>query len=240
MDESIFQDLGLTNAETKVYLALLEIGETTAGKILDKTSLQNSTVHKVLNKLVQKGYVSFIIKSKTRHYKAVDPESLLQFIDEKRNKLKAAIPILKSLQKPVEKQEAEIYEGFKGLKNMLQEFVKDAKKGDEYLFFSFYTKNPEDFEYIYRFYAEFDKEREKRGIVTKGIVPKKIQHSIKDRMHPKIKVVDFPIPTNISVFQNKVLFTPWEDKKISFLIHSRQLADSFRIYFYSIWDTCKH
>lgn len=45
MDTQILEDIGLTNAEIKVYIALLELGTSTAGPIIEKTGLQNSVVH---------------------------------------------------------------------------------------------------------------------------------------------------------------------------------------------------
>ncbi len=145
------------------------------------------------------------------------------------------LPELKTLQKPSERQEAEVFEGFNGMKNMLHEFIHDAKKGDEYLFFAFYTKNPDDFENVYNFYKEFEKDRNSRGIKLKGLAPKSIKDKFVGRNMKNVKFVDFPVPMNISVFKDKVIFTPWEEKQISFLIHSKQMADSFREYFYSVW-----
>ena len=80
MDTSILEDLGLTNAEIKVYLALLELGTTKAGLIIRKTSLQNSVVHLTLLKLVEKGFVSFIKKGGVKEYSASNPENILKFI----------------------------------------------------------------------------------------------------------------------------------------------------------------
>ena len=239
MDDKIFEEIGLTNAETKIYLALLKTGLTTAGPLLSETRLQNSTLHKTLNKLVKKGFVSFIIKGKTHYYHAAEPEILLKFIKEKEEKLKSIMPELKVLQKPVEKQEAEVFEGFNGLKTAAYDMIKDVKKGDEWLFFSFYTKNPDDFENVYIFFREFDKERVKEGLVIKGILPKVLKPKTKDRPYLQYLLVDFPIPLNISIVNDKVLMMPWEDKPITFLIHSRQLAESFRTYFYSIWNKYK-
>ena len=58
MDEGIFREIGLTSAETKVYLGLLKTGQTTAGPLLYETGLQNSTLHKTLHTLVAKGFAS--------------------------------------------------------------------------------------------------------------------------------------------------------------------------------------
>lgn len=235
MDEQIFAEIGLTNAETKVYLALLKTGLTTAGPLLKETKLQNSTLHKTLNSLVTKGFASFNIKGKTKYYQASDPEILLKSIKEREQKFQAMLPELKVLQQPIERQEAEIFEGFKGFKNMLYEFIKDGEKGDEYLFFSFNTENPDDFDNVYNFYKDFEKERSRLGLKTRGIAPSRIKEKFKGRDIKNIQFVDYPVPLNISVFRNKVVFTPWEDKQVSFLIHSRQLADSYRNFFYSIW-----
>ena len=60
MDTKILEDIGLTNAEIKVYLALLELGSSTAGHILEKSGLQNSVVHMTLHKLIDKGFITFI------------------------------------------------------------------------------------------------------------------------------------------------------------------------------------
>ncbi|MDD9953521.1 MAG: BlaI/MecI/CopY family transcriptional regulator [Candidatus Woesearchaeota archaeon] len=236
MDTELFQEIGLTRAEAKVYVALLRTGQTSAGALLRQTGLQNSTLHKTLHKLVQKGFASYILKGKRHIYHAADPETILKFINEKQRRFEHMLPELKLLQKPVEKQEAEVFEGFKGFKNMLQEVIKDGEPGDEYLFFSFYTENPDDFDNVYAFYKEFEKERAKRGIITKGVAPSKIKEKFKGRKTKNIVFVDTSIPLNISIFKNKVILTPWEERQISFLIHSAQLAESFRKYFFTVWE----
>ena len=52
MDTKILEDIGLTNAEIKVYLALLELGVSGAGNIIEKSRLQSSVVHNTINNLI--------------------------------------------------------------------------------------------------------------------------------------------------------------------------------------------
>jgi predicted transcriptional regulator len=237
MDTSILEDLGLTGTQIKVYLALLELGECTAGPILKETGLQNSVLHLTLGKLVGKGFVSYISRGKRRYYRPADPKTILKFIDERKKRFEEILPDLLSRHKSVEKEVAEVYEGYKGLRLMLYELISDSKKGDEYLYFSFYTDNPDDFDNVYNFYRYFEKEREKKGIITKGIVPLSRREKFKGRNLRNIKFVDFPVPTNISIFRDKVVLTPWADRQVSFMIYSKQLADSFRKYFYSVYNS---
>lgn len=236
MDTHILQEIGMTHSEIKIYISLIKMGTATAGPILDNTKLQNSVVHLTLNKLLKKGFVTYIKKGHKKHYSASDPKILLKVYEERKLKLKQLVTTLEAITPNKEKQEAEIYEGFKGFKSMLYEFIKEAKPNDEYLYFAFHTENPNDFEFIYTFYKDFEKERKKRGLHVKGLAPKSIKKKFKGRDLKGIKFVETPIPTNISICNNKVLFTPWENGQTSFVITSTQLANSLRAFFYSVWD----
>ena len=55
MDTSTLEDIGLSHAEAKIYLTLLELGPSKAGPIIDDTELQSSTVYHVLGSLIKKG-----------------------------------------------------------------------------------------------------------------------------------------------------------------------------------------
>ena len=70
MDTEIFEELGLTRTEIKLYLTLLEIGSSTAGTILEKSKLPNSTVHRDLNSLIERGLINFILEGKRKIYQA--------------------------------------------------------------------------------------------------------------------------------------------------------------------------
>ena len=239
MDTEILEDLVLTNAEIKIYLALLSLGTTTAGPIIKKTGLQNSVIHATLPKLAEKGFISFIIRGVVKEYSATNPENIIRFIEEKKKRFENLLPELLARQKPKKEQEAEVYQGFKGLKNMLYELIKDTRKRDEFLFFVFDTEKKDENEKIYDFYrTEFHQERKKRGLIEKGLAPLSLKKQVEKAKWTKgkVKFVKFPIPTNISIIKDKVAFTPWDDGEISFLIKSRQLADSLRAYFYSVWN----
>ena len=82
MDTYIFEDIGLTKREIKVYLALLELGSTTVGNILDKTRIPSSKIYEILRRLQDKGLVSYVKIENKRHYQAADPNSILSLLDE--------------------------------------------------------------------------------------------------------------------------------------------------------------
>jgi len=92
MDTQILEDLGLTNAEIRVYVALLELGSSSAGKIIEKSGLQNSVVHRALNSLIEKGLISYIKEGKrtlmvvncTSRCKPEEKEKLFKILNKKR------------------------------------------------------------------------------------------------------------------------------------------------------------
>jgi len=238
VDVSILEDLGFSKAEIKVYVSLLELGVTKAGEVIRHTGLQNSVVHMTLQKLVEKGLASFSKHGQVKHYHATDPRNIIQWIEEKKHKFQELLPQLVAKQERVERQEAEVFEGFRGFKALCYKFIEDAEPGDEYLFFAFITKNEAIDREVYEFYREFGEDRRRRGIKIKGVAHESRRELFKELNYDinQIAFVDFPTLQNVSIFRNQIILTPWEDKQVAFLLTSYQVAQNFRTYFYSIWD----
>lgn len=119
MDTSILEDLGLTQAEIKVYIALLSLGTSSAGIILEKSGLQNSVVHRALNSLIEKGLISYILEGKKKVYQATNPENFHDFIEDKRKRFDEILPKLKEKQKFAKKITfGEIFKGKRGINQM--------------------------------------------------------------------------------------------------------------------------
>jgi len=129
MDTGILEDLGLTNAEIKVYMALLKLGDSTAGSVLEKSGLQNSVVHRALNSLIEKGIISYILEGRRKVYQASDPEHFYEFIDDKKERFKQILPELKKKQAfAKEKTEATIYRGKKGINEIYMRLLSSGGK----------------------------------------------------------------------------------------------------------------
>ena len=84
MDTTILNDLGLTGAEIKVFISLLELGSSSAGKIIKQSGLQNAVVHRAFHSLSEKGLITYVYEGKIRIYQAIEPKALLNFLDEKK------------------------------------------------------------------------------------------------------------------------------------------------------------
>src|SRR3989338_5208679 len=129
MDTSILEDLGLTQAEIKVYVGLLELGSSSAGHILEKSGLQNSVVHRALNSLIEKGLISYILEGKKKIYQATDPENFHDFIEDKKKRFDEILPKLKEKQKFAKKITfGEIFKGKRGINQMYMTLLNSGGK----------------------------------------------------------------------------------------------------------------
>ena len=123
------EDLGLTQAEIKVYLALLELGSSSAGFILEKSRLQNSVVHRALNSLIEKGLISYISEGKKKIYQAINPENFHDFINDKIKKFDEILPELKKKQQ-ISKiiSFAEVFRGKRGINQLYTTLLNSGGK----------------------------------------------------------------------------------------------------------------
>ena len=137
--EDALANFGLTQNETKVYLALLELGSTTTGALITKTGLHVPRVYDSLRGLIHKGLASFVIKNKKKYFEAADPERFVEVLKDKEREMGEAVPELKKLKQiPELKFEAAIiFKGKRGLRTVLDSILSELKgrKEGEYLDF---------------------------------------------------------------------------------------------------------
>jgi sugar-specific transcriptional regulator TrmB len=232
------ENLGLTHAESKVYIELLKLGSAKAGKIIEKTGLQSSTVHHTLLSLIEKGYVTYIQETKFKTYQAVDPRVILKLHEEKEKKFKEVIPDLLKMQTfTQEKPIVKVFQGLKGLKSMYDEFIEDTKKGDEYFFYS--ADVPLLNEEMVEFYEQRDAKRKEKGLLVKGLSKKGTREFFKSRKHLQVKFTEFPLPTSMNLCKDKMVLINWQDNPSGILIKSKQIVDSHTKFFKEIWKKSK-
>src|SRR3989344_6086182 len=141
MNEKLLEDIGLTKGEIKVYLTLLKIGETTTGRIIEEAQISSGKIYEILEKLIKKGLVSYIIKEKTKYFSPASPNRIIDYIHEKEKELnekeKAIIKELPSfiaIEKAVkEKNETHLFKGIKGIQTAVSEALENLTPRDEVL-----------------------------------------------------------------------------------------------------------
>ncbi len=234
METEILQEFGFTQAEAKVYFVLLKLGAVKVGQVMGKSGLQSSTTHNTLHSLIEKGFVTYILKGKMKLYRAVEPKIILELYKEKEKEFQKILPKLESIQKFCEeKQSAEIYEGTKGIINMLSKLLEDVKPKDKYYFFAVDVSklNRE----IQEFFERYDAKRKEKKLIIKGLERKELKPLFKKRKFLDVRYVDFPIPSNTIICNNKMALINWGEKPNGILIKSEQIIKSEKEFFNELW-----
>jgi HTH-type transcriptional regulator, sugar sensing transcriptional regulator len=250
MDTKALQSIGLTDGEIRVYLALLKLGPSTSGPITDKSKVSSSKIYNILERLMQKGIVSYIVKEKTRHYQAEDPVKIREYVDKRevelqsqKKEIEKLIPELK-LQQQTEKtkSEAQIYKGFKGVQAITDHLYLRLKKGD-----TWYNIGVPSFqeEKYHSYWHEDHLKRIKHGIKSKMLFnPKTPREVVKNRNSYKdceARYMPIPVetPSWILIYKDVTVIILPGQEPIAVEIINNKIADSFMEYFNAFWKMSK-
>jgi sugar-specific transcriptional regulator TrmB len=172
MEKNVYSQLeqiGLTKGEIAVYFSLLELGSSTVGPIVDKSKLSSSKIYDVLERLIGKGLVSYVVRENKKYFEAASPNRILDYLKEKEESIRLQqkdieniMPELLLKQKMAKKtQEVTIYEGIKGIKTAREKSLQTLKKGEEFCILGASTTFNEN---LSDYWLKYHKKREKAGV----------------------------------------------------------------------------
>ncbi len=243
MKEKLLQEIGLTNSEINVYTTLLKSGSIKVGDLMKQVNLHRSRVYEAINRLTEKGLVSYVIKNNIKFFEATDPERLLSYIEEQKEKLnekeykiQKIIPELKKqIPSSLPHAEAHVFAGKEGFKTIRKAVLK--QKQDLYLIGAV---GKED-KFLKYFFPNFNKLRIKNKIKWKILYDAEVKGKKITKlplMETKFLPKEYSSPAVINIYGDKVVNVLWkEDNPICFMIINKDIADSYRKWFELLWKT---
>lgn len=130
-EREIFQELGLTLNEGKVYSELTKHGKLSASEVSAKSGVPYGKIYVVLQNLIEKGLVE-IVPEKTKKYVSANPDSLMKLIGEKRKVLEDAEEKVEQMKQFYEEKDKDVLivgEGDKGFWKIAEEMKEVEKYG---------------------------------------------------------------------------------------------------------------
>jgi len=232
--KNILQELGLTEKESQVYLILLS-QNLTASEIAQKTDIHRINVYDILERLQEKGLISYAIKGKRKFYESTEPKKLLEDLDEKRNKLKEILPGLIEKKKALhEQQEAVIFKDKKGIKNILEEITNS--KTEVLLFASAWGFKQNFPDYYDVWHERFNTNKVKiRTLISAKHKGMKVPKPLIYRFLPS----EFQFPSTTCIYKDKVFMIMWSDQPIGILVTSKEVSSSYKHFFELLWGIAK-
>lgn len=246
--QEILQEIGLTRTEAKIYLTLLDLGESKAGDILKKAEINSGRIYEVLSSLEMKGFVSKIIKKGVKFFIPSPPAIIREYLNEKREKIngqeEGIDEIFPQLMKKYSiiksKTSVEVFTGIKGMKTAYDLLLEQGKKHKELFILGIANqiKYPDSLFHL----LEYDiyKQRRKLSLRIKKILDigaRKEEFWRKD--NSEIRYIQLPTLTSIEILGEAVLIQIFQQEIIAILISNKQAAEDFKKQFILFWYQAK-
>lgn len=176
--ENLLQ-FGLNEKEISVYLSLVSLGPAPVRLISKQAKVNRGTSYDILKQLVELGLVSYYKEykqeDKRQYFVAEPPRKILDAVENKKRGLETlkinlnkTLPELESLyEKSGAKPVVKYYEGYSGIKIILQDVIETMKVAAQKTYFVYSSADIR--EYLYKAYSNFNEDRLKNKIGVKVI-----------------------------------------------------------------------
>ena len=233
------EELGLSEKEARVYIALLPHQDIGSSKLIRATGLHGQFVYDALARLEALGLAKHVIQNGRKKFSAGSPERILSLVEEKRL---SAQQVVKQLQEKFAGKHEQSFEVFQGqnafvayefalLEQMPEGGVIDV------------LGSVED-KYVGLFGYEID-EYERRRVekrITVRYISTAEQRNYLKIMAQKRKFFDYRVLPNATpgidtdILLDKIVFHLYGDPVISFSFTNKEISDGYRRFFEVLWN----
>lgn len=243
--ELFLQELGLSDKERRVYLALLRRGPSSVRQLAESSEVNRGSTYDILKSLQEQGIVSYFDKNKKTLFVAESPETLKELLENKKRhvqtleqQLTDVLPQLSSIAarsasaKPV----ARYYHGSKAIRSILLEVLQDvgALEEKEYYVYS----SSAIAHHLYDAIPDFTKRRVKANISVRVIAFGSVSNGHDKLAIRKTLNKEQSAPTYTIIFGRKTAFISLDEKDQphGVILEDLNLANTQRMLFESTWE----
>lgn len=219
MIDDLLYDLGLTKYQTKLYKSLLRLKEGKVSEISEEAGVPRNKAYSALESLYEDEYIS-ISSKKPLKYRIVDPKSVLKSkVDRRISDLESlkenVVPNVSDFKEKSSSSNVSILSGRDLFFARMKEQLKNCEKS---VLATIGTSRVD---------AELLKVEDE--VTSKGVNMKFIADYNKDAVPRLKKHLDAGVDVRFSEQEN-VRFTVWDEKIVTFRVHTEQDEN-----YYSIW-----
>lgn len=234
-------ELGLSEKEARVYLALLPYRDIGTSKIIYSTGLHGQFVYNALDRLESMGLAKHVVLNGRKKFSASTPNRLIALVDEKRLKAHTIARELQGRFQGQHEQDFEVYKGldafrmheFELLESMPECSTVDVIGGS----------NNKFIELIGEEIDEYEKIRIKKNIhvrfLTSADQADKFKTMSDNRKNFTYRVMPYLEKgiTDTDIWPNRLVLKFYGDPILAFALTSREISDSYRQFFEALWKS---
>ena len=228
--------VGLTGTEAKIYLMLIDITKAQAGVLARKTGIHRRSVYDALDRLIEKGLVSYIVENGNRFYIAEDPKRIQELIDAKKEEIYSILPQMTAkFLEHKDKQETLFYRGKDGLKSV---FEDQLRKGEDVYVIGGHSSTRDIMKFYWPHYQSkrvANKQKLHLLFACDKKVDLKSKYAVARYLPAKYKSI---VSTNI--YADRVAIIIWlEHDPVAIVIKQPDVAKAYKGYFDQLWEIAK-
>ncbi|MFA4946376.1 MAG: helix-turn-helix domain-containing protein [Candidatus Micrarchaeia archaeon] len=230
MIEVLERACGMSRNEVRVYLALVKLGSSKAGKISKQAAIDRTSAYNSLKSLMEKGLVSYVTIGKVKWFQAADPRNLKDYVSSKLEELSEVIPALEKDYSATKLQNnVRLYKGERGVKTVLGMIIHGGAENRV-----FGLENQLD-EAMPLYAAKFKALLERKKIPTKNLVRK--GRRMRETRLRKVRYapLETESPAVTNIFGDKIAIIIWSDPPEAILVDNATAAAAYREYFEFMW-----
>lgn len=239
------KNIGLSDNEAKVYLAMIELGPSPVAEIARKAEINRPTAYVQIESLKKKGLVSTQTKGKKHLFIVESPDRLefyldseLKNIEQKKDGLSKILPDLEKLFISAgSRPQVRFFEGKEGVSAMQNMLLKSGV--NEIQGISSMDSVVKVFPHIQK---EYSPERVKKGIRSRLIYSYSGGPVLKESDSKLLRESRFispdrmPFMGDITVYGNSVAIIAFEGQVSGVVIEHPEIAKSFKQFFEFMWN----
>lgn len=238
----IENNLGFSEKKARIFLALLQLGETNVIEIAQKAKLKRTTVYNILPELIDEGLVAITKTSGHKRYFVTDPRIIVKILENKIENTKSFLPLLVSLHSiSVHQPKISLFEGEGGMRQIYEDTLSIASGDTIYGFIGDIKTNPvpeKDLEIYIQ--ARINKKIKNKVIMMSSSYADFLKKDA-DKELREVKtfteIQNFKAPSvDFKIYGNKVAIISYRENFLGIIIESRDINQMCKIIFESLWN----
>lgn len=231
------EEIGLPEREIKIYLALLELDESTVLPIAKKAGIKRTYCYDILDDLIKRGLVNYIEKNGRRHYIAEDPKKIEQLLKDRLRHFSEVLPEIRSLyNRNTHKPKVRFFEGREAVVELFAELERVKEFAS--------VASPVDF---YPLLGQDRIDAAARAIVKKNIKARELLtwpgtpvsfQKIYKKPTQEIRYLSkaIQLSTDMFFYENKVVLISCQEPVHAISIEGSSVVKTFRVMFDLLWQ----
>lgn len=242
MDLSLLKQLGFSDKQAKVYMALLRLGPSSVRQLAEESGMNRGTTYDALKWMQDVGVVTFYKKESKQHFVAENPEKLNRLIQRKKEDLtetsyalERSIPELQALYNSGGERPVARYFEADEIKDILEDVLETCEQAEEKLYRVYSAEGLR--RYLYQDFPSFSDARIGKGIEVKVI---SVGQGGELRGLDDRKWIDekSAIPTYIIMYPGKTAYISLnaKDEAVGVVIENDGVSQTQQLIFDTLWE----